>query len=235
MHKSQQKTIEIVVNQKVVAAKFIFMKKYYAEFIGTFILVFYGTGAMVIDEVAIGSVSHVGVAITWGLVVMSLIYALGQISGCHINPAVTIAFTLNKNFPAKEVVPYMCSQFIGAISASLLLQYLFPTSKLLGATIPSGASMQSFILEVVLSFILMLVILKVANGSKEQAMFAGIAIGSVVLLEAMFAGPICGASMNPIRSLAPAIVSGNLSHIWIYVTAPFVGMIAAVAFNKLLQ
>ena len=210
------------------------MKKYYSEFIGTFIMMFCGTGAMAIDETTNGSITHVGVAITWGLIVMSLIYALGETSGAHFNPAVTIAFTVNKNFPAKLVLPYLGSQFLGAISASLLLKYLFPTSLFLGASLPRNGNMQSLILEIVLSFLLMLVILKVAKGSKEQGLFAGIAIGSVVLLEAMFAGPICGASMNPVRSLTPALVSGHLSQVWVYLIGPPTGMLLAVGFNKLL-
>ncbi len=210
------------------------MKKYYTEFIGTFIMMFCGTGAMIIDETTHGSVTHVGVAITWGLIVMSLIYAFGETSGAHFNSAVTIAFTVNKNFPLKQVLPYLLSQFIGALTATLVLKILFPASVLLGATLPANTNMQSFILEFVLSFILMTIILKVAKGSKEQGMFAGIAIGSIVMLEAMFAGPICGASMNPVRSLTPALVSGNLSQVWIYLTAPIIGMIAAVGFNKLL-
>ncbi|MBC7650477.1 MAG: aquaporin [Deinococcales bacterium] len=211
------------------------MKKYYAEFIGTFLMMFCGTGAMIIDETTNGSITHVGVAITWGLIIMSLIYALGETSGAHFNPAVTIAFTVNKNFPLQQVLPYVGSQFLGGISASLLLKYLFPTSVFLGATVPNGSNMQAFILEIILSFLLMLVVLKVAKGSKEQGLFAGIAIGSVVLLEAMFAGPICGASMNPIRSLTPALVSGHLSQVYIYIIAPPIGMLLAVGFNKLLQ
>ena len=198
-------------------------------------MMFCGTGAMVIDETTNGSVTHVGIAITWGLIVMSLIYALGETSGAHFNPAVTIAFTVNKNFPLKEVMPYITSQFVGAISASLLLKYLFPTSIFLGASLPKNDLMQSFILEIILSFLLMLVVLRVAKGSKEQGLFAGIAIGSVVLLEAMFAGPICGASMNPVRSLTPALVSGHLASLWIYILGPTIGMLAAVGFNKLLR
>ncbi len=198
-------------------------------------MMFCGTGAMVIDETTNGSVTHVGIAITWGLIVMSLIYALGETSGAHFNPAVTIAFTVNKNFPLKEVIPYITSQFVGAISASLLLKFLFPTSIFLGASLPKNDLMQSFILEIILSFLLMLVVLKVAKGSKEQGLFAGIAIGSVVLLEAMFAGPISGASMNPIRSLTPALVSGHISTLWIYLFGPTIGMLAAVGFNKLLH
>ena len=157
-----------------------------------------------------------------------MIYAVGDISGAHLNPAVTIAFWVAKEFPAKEIIPYIISQAIGAFLASGILKYLFPANDFLGSTLPKGLAMQSFILELILTFILMFVILRVAKGSKEQGMFAGLAIGFVVLLEAMFAGPICGASMNPIRSLAPAVVSGHLENLWIYLTAPVIGAIIAV-------
>src|SRR5476651_1419767 len=173
------------------------MRKYLAELIGTFILVFCGTGAMVIDQQTGGAVSHVGVAITWGLIVMGLIYALGDVSGCHINPAVSIAFTLAGRFKAIHLPGYIVSQLAGALLASVVLRLLFTTSPLLGATMPSGTETQSFILELLLTFILMLVIMQVAHGSKEQGQGAAIAIGAIVGLEAMFAGPICGASMNP--------------------------------------
>ena len=172
-------------------AKQNLMKKYVAEIIGTFALVFCGTGAIIINQQTNGAISHVGVAITFGLVVMAMIYALGNISGAHLNPAVTIAFTLAKKFEVKQVVPYIMSQIVGAFLASFTLKYLFPTNEFLGATIPSGTALQSFILEFILTFFLMLVIINVATGSKEQGMFAGLAIGSTVLLEAMFAGPIC--------------------------------------------
>lgn len=204
------------------------MRKYVAELVGMFILVFCGTGGMVIDQQTGGAITHVGVAITWGLVVMSLISALGNVSGCHINPAVSIAFTLAGRFKASLLPGYIISQLAGALLASVTLKFLFPTSPLLGATMPAGTEMQSFVLELILTFILMLVIMHVAHGSKEQGMFAAIAIGSIVGLEAMFAGPICGASMNPIRSLAPAIVSGHLEHIWIYLIAPTLGAALAI-------
>lgn len=204
------------------------MKKYVAELLGTFIMVFCGCGAMVIDQQTGGAVTHVGVAFTWGLVVMSLIYVLGGISGAHMNPAVSIAFTIAGRFERKQLLPYIVSQLAGALLASLTLKLLFPTNPTLGATLPAGSTMQSFVLELLLTFFLMLVILNVAHGSKEQGMFAGIAIGSVVGLEAMFAGPICGASMNPARSLAPAIVSGHLGHVYLYLFAPVLGAILAV-------
>jgi aquaporin Z len=204
------------------------MKKYVAEIIGTFALVFCGTGAIIINQESGGTVTHVGIAFTFGLIVMVMIYALGPVSGAHFNPAVTVAFAIAKRSPAMQILPYVTSQLVGAFMASYALHFLFPTNQLLGTTLPSGSEMQSFILEAILTFFLMLVIIHVATGSKEQGMFAGLAIGSTVLLEAMFAGPICGASMNPARSLAPAIVSGHLEHVWLYLVAPVLGGILAI-------
>jgi aquaporin Z len=204
------------------------MKKYIAEMLGTFSLLFCGTGAIIINEQTNGTITHVGVAMTFGLIVMAMIYSLGNISGAHLNPAVTIAFTLAKKFPLKEIVPYTISQMFGALAASFTLKYLFPLNQKLGATLPSGTVTQSFILELILTFLLMLVIMNVATGSKEKGLFAGIAIGATVLLEAMFAGPICGASMNPVRSLAPAVASGQLQHLWIYLIAPVLGAALAI-------
>ncbi len=210
------------------------INKYFAETIGTFAMVFCGTGAMVINEVTRGSVTHIGIALTFGMIVMAMIYSLGEISGAHFNPAVTIGFSVAGKFPVKHVLPYFASQAIGAFAASAMLKYLFPQSITLGATIPSGTDMQSFWLELILTYFLMLVIMRVAHGSKETGMMAGIAIGSIIALEAAFAGPISGASMNPVRSLAPAVVSGHLSSIWIYLTAPFIGAVLAVLSNKYL-
>lgn len=210
------------------------MRKYLAEFIGTFALVFCGTGAIIINQESGGVITHVGVAITFGLIVSAMIYTVGDISGAHLNPAVTIAFWFSKTFPAKEILPYILSQGLGAFLASFTLKFLFPTNNMLGSTLPAGSPMQSFILEIILTFILMFVIIHIAKGSKEQGMFAGIAIGGVVMLEAMFAGPICGASMNPIRSIAPALVSGNVQHLWVYILAPILGaMLAVVSWNIL--
>jgi aquaporin NIP len=211
------------------------MKKYLSEFLGTFALVFAGTGAVVINKASGGAITHVGVAITFGLIVMAMIYALGDISGAHLNPAVTIAFTIAKRFELKQVLPYILSQLAGAFLASAALKYLFPADETLGATLPSGEAMQSFIMECILAFFLMLVIIHVATGSKEQGMFAGLAIGSTVLLEAMFAGPVSGASMNPARSLSPAILSGHTEHVWIYMTAPVLGMASAIPVWKFLN
>lgn len=211
------------------------MKKYLAELIGTFAILFCGTGAIIINDLSGGVITHAGVAATFGLIVAAMIYTLGEMSGAHFNPAVTIAFWAAKTFPTKELLPYILSQSIGAFLATLTLRFLFPNHVTLGATIPAGVASQSFILEAILSFILMLTILNVAKGSKEQGMFAGLAIGSVVLLEAMFAGPISGASMNPIRSLSPALVSGQIHYLWIYLTAPFVGALTAVGIWRILK
>jgi aquaporin NIP len=211
------------------------LRKSVSEIIGTFALVFCGTGAIVIDKQTGGAVSHVGVAITFGLIVMAMIYGLGEISGAHLNPAVSIAFALAGRLPARALGPYMASQMAGALLASLTIRLLFPSDPFLGATLPAGSAMQSFVLEVILTFFLMLVIMGVSTGPKEQGLFAGIAIGSVVLLEAMFAGPICGASMNPARSLAPAVVSGHIEYLWIYLTAPIAGAAMAIPTWKYLN
>ncbi len=209
------------------------MKRYLAEFIGTFALVFCGTGAIIINEQS-GVISHAGIAITFGLIVMVMIYAVGNISGAHFNPAVTIAFTAAKKFPLNQLSQYIIAQVGGALLASLILKFLFPENILLGTTLPSGTDIQSFVLEIILSFFLMFVIINVAHGSKEQGMFAGLAIGSTVLLDAMFAGPISGASMNPARSFAPALISGEFSHLWIYLTAPIIGALLSVLLHNIL-
>lgn len=211
------------------------MNKYLAEFIGTFSLVFCGTGSIVIDQQTNGAVTHVGIAMSFGLIVMVMIYALGNISGAHMNPAVTIAFAIAKRFPLNQVLLYFVSQLAGALIASATLHFLFPTNQTLGTTLPAGTEMQSFVLEFLLTFFLMFVIINVATGSKEQGMFAGLAIGSTVLLEAMFAGPVCGASMNPARSISPAIISGHFEHLWLYILAPIAGACFAIPIFKLLH
>ena len=211
------------------------MKRYISEFIGTFSMIFCGTGAMTINEVTGGDVTHVGIAITWGLIVMAMIYAFGETSGAHFNPAVTIAFAYAKKFPWKDVPKYITSQVLGAFVASFILLFLFPDSELLGSTIPKVDVWRAFVLELLLTFFLMVVIINVSTGSKEMGIIAGIAVGSVVLLEAMFAGPITNASMNPARSLAPNVVSGNLSGLWLYMLAPIIGAILAVMSCKLIK
>ncbi|HZY35398.1 MAG TPA: aquaporin [Mucilaginibacter sp.] len=204
------------------------MRNYVAEFIGTFALVFCGTGAIIIDQQFGGTVTHPGVSITFGLIVMSMIYALGGISGAHLNPAVSIAFLIKKDFSVRQLPGYVISQVTGALAASLILKLLFAQSQLLGATMPAGTDLQSFVLEMIMSFFLMLVIINVAEGGKEKGMFAGLAIGAIVGLEAMFGGPVSGASMNPARSIGPAVASLHIGHLWIYIIAPIAGMAAAV-------
>jgi aquaporin Z len=211
------------------------MKRYISEFIGTFSMIFCGTGAMTINEVTGGDVTHVGIAMTWGLIVMAMIYAFGETSGAHFNPAVSIAFAYAKKFSWREVPKYILAQVLGAFAASLLLWFLFPSSEILGATIPTVDVWRAFVLEFLLTFFLMVVIINVSTGSKEIGAVAGIAIGAVVLLEAMFAGPITNASMNPARSIAPAFVSGNLQHLWMYIIAPILGALLAVVSCKMVK
>ncbi len=210
------------------------MKKYLAEFTGTFALVFFGTGSIIINDQT-GFFGNTGIAFTFGLIVMAMIYSFRNISGAHFNPAVTIGFSLAKLFTPKEILPYILFQILGAFVASFLLKLLFPANLNLGSTIPAGSQIQSFILEIVLTLILMLVILVTSQGIWTIKQFAGILIGLTILLESMFAGPICGASMNPARSLAPAIVSGNIQSLWIYLVAPPLGASLAVSLWKLLK
>lgn len=203
------------------------MKKLLAEFLGTLGMVFAGTGAIVVNDQT-GALGHAGVALTFGLVVLAMIHCFGDVSGAHMNPAVTIGFAAAGRSGWRTVPGYIAAQLLGALAASGLLKFLFPTSALLGATLPSGAVSQSFVLELVLTFFLMLVVLSVSTGPKEKGITAGIAIGAVIALEAMFAGPICGASMNPARSLAPALVSGHLENVWLYLAAPILGALLAI-------
>ena len=204
------------------------MKPLLAEFLGTAALVFAGTGAIIVNDVSGGAIGHAGIAITFGLIVLSMIYSFGDVSGAHFNPAVTLGFWAARRFEGARVAPYIGAQVAGAFAASALLRILFPSHPTLGATLPAGPVSQSFILEVILTFLLMLVVLSVSTGAKEKGITAGIAVGAVIALEAMFAGPICGASMNPARSLAPALVSGNVSALWIYLAAPMLGALCAV-------
>lgn len=209
------------------------MKRYLAEGIGTFALVFCGTGAIIINDLSNGTVSHTGIAMTFGFIVMVMIYAFGNVSGAHINPAVTIAFSFTDIFDRKDLIPYLIAQLCGAMVASVSLSFLFE-HETLGTTLPSGAVMQSFVLEVILTFLLMLVILMVSQDESIHK-FTGLAVGGTVLLEALFAGPICGASMNPARSIAPALVSGTTSHLWVYVLATTLGAVIAVFCWKIIS
>lgn len=194
-----------------------------AEAVGTFGLVFAGCGAIVIDAVSGGAITHVGVALTFGLIITTMIYATGHISGAHFNPAVTLAFAATRHFPLALVPTYLAAQFGGALAASLVLRLLFGDVAHLGATLPAGGAGQSLALEAVLTFFLMFVIISVATDTRAVGQAAALAIGGTVGLEAMFAGPICGASMNPARSLAPALVSGTWTSQWLYVVGPIAG------------
>lgn len=210
-------------------------RKMAAEAFGTFALVFAGTGAIVINEVSGGTITHAGIAITFGLIVLAMIYALGDVSGCHLNPAVTLGFYAARRFSGRLVAPYLISQCAGAILASITLRLMFPSSITLGVPNPAGAAAQSFVMEFLLTLILMFVILSVSAGSKEKGLLAGVAIGAVITLEAMFAGPVSGASMNPARSLAPALVAMQFGNLWIYLVAPIMGAVAGVAVCRCIQ
>lgn len=204
------------------------MKRLLAEFIGTFTLVFAGTGAIVVNQISGGTIGHAGVALTFGMVVLAMIHTFGDVSGAHLNPAVTLGFAAARRFAWTAVPGYVVAQVCGALAASGLLRLLFPGHPTLGATAPAGPWEQSLALETVLTLLLMLTILSVSTGAREKGITAGLAVGAVIALEAMFAGPICGASMNPARSLAPAAVSGQLQHLWIYLVAPVLGALLAV-------
>jgi len=193
-----------------------------AEFIGTFALVFAGCGAIMVDAKT-GALGHVGVAISFGLVIMAMIYAVGHISGAHFNPAVTFAFALSRHFPWSRAIAYWCAQVLGALVAALLLRGSLGNIAHVGATLPSGSQGQSFLWELVLSFFLMFVIMAVATDTLAVGEAAAIAIGGTVGLDAMFGGPISGASMNPMRSMGPAFVSGDLHALWVYLVAPVIG------------
>lgn len=209
-------------------------KKLLAEFIGTYFLVFAGPGSMVIDDIT-KSITHVGVALTFGLVVMALIYTFGHISGAHFNPAVTIGFMVRGEMTVRNSLYYIVIQFAAATAASYTLYLLFGNIANLGATLPYSTEGQSFVLEFILTFVLMMVILGSAVHGKAIKSFAGIAIGGTVGLMAMFAGPISGASMNPARSFGPAIISGVTQHLWLYLVATVLGAITASLTYKLLH
>jgi aquaporin NIP len=207
-----------------------------AEALGTFCLVFAGTGAIVIDGITGGRIGHGGIAAAFGLVVMIMIFAIGHLSGAHLNPAVTVGFAIGRHFPRTEVVPYIAAQIVGAFVAALSLRGLFGLDFGLGATQPAHVSdIAAAGLEVGLTAVLMIVILAVATDTRAVGSLAAVAIGATIALEALVLGPITGASMNPARSLAPAVVGGDLSGIWIYLIGPTVGALVGVGIYELLR
>jgi aquaporin Z len=199
-----------------------------AELFGTFVLVFAGTGAIVFDSVNPGKIGHVGIALTFGLVVLAMVYAVGSVSGAHLNPAVTVGLWLARRVPGSRVLPFVAAQCAGAFAASALLFAMYPDHPTLGATLPHGPPWHSLVLEVWLTAVLVFVILALAVADPAVRPLGGVIVGAVIALEALFAGPISGASMNPARSLAPAVVSGALDHLWVYLAAPLVGALVAV-------
>ncbi|WP_210516628.1 MIP/aquaporin family protein [Hymenobacter terricola] len=205
-----------------------------AEALGTAILLIFGTGAAVVDEQT-HALGHGGVAAAFGLVVLILIQGLGHVSGAHVNPAVTIGFWAAGRFPGRRVLPYVAAQLVGAFIGSALVKLVATPGSALGATLPAHSAGQAFGLELFLTFWLMLVILRVTSSFYEQGLLVGLTIAAVVGLEALVAGPLCGASMNPARSLAPAFVSGHLEAAWVYVAAPLAGVLLAVVVDKLLE
>lgn len=210
-------------------------QKALAEATGTFFLVFAGTGAIAVDSITNGSVTHMGISMIFGLVVMAMIYATGEVSGAHLNPAVTLGFFISGRLEALTAVTYIMSQTLAAILASLTIYFIMPSGASMGATVPTLPLWPAFTLEIIITLLLMFVIINVATGSRETGIMAGIAIGATVALAAGFAGPLTGASMNPARTLGPAIVSGNFSGLWIYITAPFIGSTLAVGLYSLIK
>ena len=207
-----------------------------AEALGTFFLVLTACGAIIVnDHTGGGLIGHRGISVVFGLIVMIMIYSIGNISGAHMNPAVTIGFLFAKRIGFRQTLFYIVFQIIGALAASLLLRLLFPDSTGLGETSTALPVFQAFLIEVVLTFLLMFVILNVSTGHMEKGIMAGVAIGATVCIAAMVGGPLTGASMNPARSLGPGIVSGNLEHIWLYIIAPVVGAVLASPLCRILQ
>jgi aquaporin NIP len=193
-----------------------------AEALGTFALVFFGAGAIMV-AVKYGSFGQLGIALAFGLVIAAMVYALGHISGAHLNPAVTFAFALSRHFPWRLVAGYWLAQAAGAIAAALFLRASLGDVANVGATQPSGSDGQSFLWEMVLTLILVLVIMAVATDTRAVGEAAAIAIGGTVALDALVGGPISGASMNPARSLGPALAAGEFDALWIYLLAPPIG------------
>lgn len=202
-----------------------------AEWIGTFALVFAGAGAVVVDARS-GALGHVGVSLTFGLVIMAMVYAVGHVSGAHFNPAVSFAFALTRHFPWRRALAYWGAQAGGAIAAAALVRASLGNAAHAGATLPAGSQGQSFLWEGVLTFFLLFVVMAVATDTRAVGEAAAIAIGGTVGLDALVGGPVSGGSMNPARSLGPALVSGDLHALWLYLVAPLVGgALGAIAYQ----
>jgi len=210
-------------------------REWVAEALGTFSLVFAGTTAIVTDDCFGGVVTHVGIALAFGLVVTAMIYALGNVSGAHLNPAVTLGFWVARRLPLRQVPGYVLAQCAGAVAASLLVRLLFPEHATLGATLLRVDVARGFLFETVLTFLLMFVILNVSTGAMEKGIMAGVAVGGTVALCALFGGPATGASMNPARSLGPALISGAWTHLWVYLVATPLGAMLAAPLCPLVQ
>jgi len=198
-----------------------------SELMGTFFLVLMGCGSIVVNDLSGGLIGHLGVSMSFGLIVMVMIYSIGNISGAHMNPAVSLAFFISKRMDLLSFVKYLSGQFAGSLLAAFALSGLFSDHENFGMTVPSVPPLQAFIVEIILTMLLMFVIFNISTGHMEKGIMAGVAVGGVIALEALVGGPLTGASMNPFRSLAPALVSGKLSGIWIYLSAPFLGAILA--------
>ena len=204
-----------------------------AEGLAAFALVFAGCGAIVTDAARDGLLGTVGVALVFGLVIMAMIYATGHLSGAHINPAVTIAFTLTRHFPGRDAIAYIAAQLVGATLAAFVLLFAWPEAPAdLGATVPSVEVGTALLYEVLMTAILMFVIISVATDARAVGAGAAIAIGGTVALDAIFGGPLTGASMNPARSFGPALASGTWTDFWIYLVGPIAGaLLGALAYQ----
>ncbi|MFZ4573550.1 MAG: MIP/aquaporin family protein [Phycisphaerales bacterium] len=209
------------------------MRKLFAECVGTFFLVFFGAGAIIVNERSGGAITHPGISIVFGLVVMVMIFAFGGVSGAHMNPAVTAALAAARKFPSRDVVGYVAAQLIGATLASFCHTLIFPDAGTLGGTLPAGPWWQSFVLETILTFALVMVVLA-SEHRERSAPSTAVAVGGLIALEALFAGPVSGASMNPARSLGPAIASMNPQWLWMYLVAPTLGALLAAAASRLI-
>lgn len=209
-----------------------FVKKVGAEIIGTFFLILAGCGSVVIDKKSNGSITHLGVSLVWGMAVMIMIYAVGHISGAHFNPAVTLAFATTRKFPLINIPGYLGAQVVSAIVAGYVLRLMFGEVAHMAATLPTGSDMQSFVLEILITFLLMFVVSAVATDTKAVGEMAGLAVGTTIAMNVLIAGPISGASMNPARSIGSAVAGNKYTSFWIYMTAPIIGAIAgALAYD----